>query len=98
MDKKLVVTLLTICNKVCKICEPCIYGKAHRLSFGIRKKTTKPGELMSTDVCKLFHESFMIKYLIVFKDSYTKFRYGYIVKKKLEFKKVLIHMFAHAKI
>jgi hypothetical protein len=32
------------------ICEPCVFGKAHRLPLGTRVKTTKPGELISTDI------------------------------------------------
>lgn len=81
-----------------EVCEPCVYGKAHRLSFGTRKKVSKPGELISADVCGPFDESFQKKrYLAVFKDSFTKFRYGYIIKEKSEVKKVLGHMLAHAK-
>lgn len=33
----------------------------------------------------------------VFKDSYTKFRYGYIIKEKSEVKNVLKYMLTHAK-
>lgn len=81
-----------------EICEPCIFGKAHRLPFGTREKTEKPGELISGDVCGPFSESFNKKrYLVVFKDSFTKFRYGYIVKEKSEVKTVLKHMIEHAK-
>ncbi|GFV84632.1 retrovirus-related Pol polyprotein from transposon TNT 1-94 [Trichonephila clavipes] len=32
-----------------ELCEPCIYGKAHRLSFGTREKASEPGELISAD-------------------------------------------------
>lgn len=28
-------------------CEPCIYGKAHKLTFRHREKCSKPGELIS---------------------------------------------------
>lgn len=81
-----------------ELCEPCIYGKAHRLPFGTRKQTEMPGELISTDVCGPFNESFGKKrYLVVFKDSYTKFRYGYFIREKLEVKDVLKNMLAHAK-
>ncbi|GBM73804.1 hypothetical protein AVEN_242655-1 [Araneus ventricosus] len=59
-----------------KPCESCIYGKAHRSPFGARKKATSPGELVSADVCGSFDFSFQKKrFLGVFKDSYTKFRY-----------------------
>ncbi|GFU02253.1 copia protein, partial [Trichonephila clavipes] len=81
-----------------ELCEPCIYGKAHRLSFGTREKASEPGELISADVCGLFDESFQKKkYLVVFKDSFTKFRYGYLIKEKSEVKKVLEHMLAHTR-
>ncbi|GFT61247.1 retrovirus-related pol polyprotein from transposon tnt 1-94 [Trichonephila clavipes] len=64
-----------------ELCEPCIYGNAHRLSFGTREKASEPGELISADVCGPFDESFQKKkYLGVFKDSFTKFRYGYLIK------------------
>ncbi|KPU81756.1 uncharacterized protein Dana_GF21660 [Drosophila ananassae] len=78
--------------------EPCTLGKAHRLPFGTRKPATKPGELMSGDVCGPFEDSFQKKrYLVVFKDHFTRFRYGYIVKQKSEVKDVLRHMVSHAK-
>ena len=81
-----------------EFCEPCVYGKAHRLPFGHREKTSKVGELISADVCGPFEESFQKnRYLVVFKDNYTKFRYGYIVKEKSEVKDVLKHVIIHAK-
>ena len=81
-----------------ELCEPCIYGKAHRLPFGTRKRATQPGELMSADVCGPFDDSFTKKrYLVVFRDSYTKFRYGFILSQKSEVKNVLKQMLAHAK-
>ena len=73
-----------------KICEPCVYGKAHRLPFGHREKAMKPGELMSADVSGPFPESFSKKrYLLLFKDSYIKFRYGYFLHEKSEVKEKL---------
>ncbi|GFV01871.1 copia protein [Trichonephila clavipes] len=81
-----------------ELCEPCIYGKAHRLSFGTREKASEPGELISADVCGPFYETFQKKkYLVFFKDSFTKFRYGYLIKEKSEVKKVLEHMLAHTR-
>lgn len=81
-----------------ELCEPCIYGKAHRLPFGTRKKTSKPGELMSGDVCGPFNFSFKKgRYLVVFKDSYTKYRYGFIIKEKTEVIEALKTMITHAK-
>lgn len=80
-----------------KTCEPCVYGKAHRLPFGTRKKATKPGELISADVCGPFNESFQKKrYLVTFKDSYTKFRYSFIIKEKSDVKVALEEMLTHA--
>lgn len=80
-----------------EICEPCIYGKAHRLPFGTRKKAFRPGELISADVCGPFDISFQKKrYLLVFKDSFTKFRYGYLLKEKSEVKNMLQHMIKHS--
>ncbi|GFW40268.1 retrovirus-related Pol polyprotein from transposon TNT 1-94 [Trichonephila clavipes] len=81
-----------------ELCEPCIYGKAHRLSFGTRENASESGELISADVCGPFDESFQKKkYLVVFKDSFTKLRYGYLIKEKSEVKKVLEHMLAHTR-
>ncbi|KAJ0171987.1 hypothetical protein K1T71_012750 [Dendrolimus kikuchii] len=39
-------------------CEGCIYGKAHRLKFGKRERATRVGELIHTDMCGPFEESF----------------------------------------
>ena len=76
-----------IVKVVREICEPCVYGKAHRLPFGTRKKSTRPGELFSTDVVGPFCESFSKKrFLVVFKDSYTKFRYGFLSDRNPTFK------------
>ena len=81
-----------------KLCEPCVYGKTNRLPFGTRVKATSPGELMSTDVCGPFIESFTKKrYVVVFKDSYTKYRYGFLVQEKSDVKTVLKEMISHAK-
>lgn len=79
-------------------CEPCIFGKAHRLPFGTRVKATKPGELVLTDVVGPFCKSFGKKrFLVVFKDSYTKFRYGFVIKQKSDVKVVLKQFLAHSK-
>lgn len=68
-----------------KICESCVYGKAHQLPFGTNVKTSSHGELISTDIIGPFEESLSKKrYLVVFKDSYTKFRYSYLIAKKSE--------------
>lgn len=81
-----------------QLCEPCIYGKAHRLPFETREKASKPGELMSTDVCSPLDESFGKKmYLVIFKDNYTKYRYGFVIKEKSDVKTVLQQMITHTK-
>lgn len=80
-----------------KLCEACVYGKAHRLKFGTRKGATKAGELISTDICGPFDESFR-KYrsFAIFKDDYTKFRYCFFLKHKSEIKEVLENFIVHA--
>lgn len=79
-------------------CEPCIYGKTHRLPFGHRVRASKPGELMSADVCGPFPPSYAGKrYVVVFKDSYTKFRYGYLLSEKSEVKNKLVSVLKHAR-
>ncbi|KAH0815970.1 hypothetical protein GEV33_006820 [Tenebrio molitor] len=80
-------------------CEGCIYGKTHRLPFGIRAKTTKPGERVHTDVCGPFQESMSwFKYFVLFKDDYTKFRTIYFLKKKSEVAEKLSQFLAKTKI
>ena len=80
------------------ICEPCIYGKMHRQSFGTRQKVSKPGELMSADVVGPFKESFgKNKYVVIFKDSYSKFCFGFFMKTKSEVKDALQEVLQLAK-
>ncbi|GFY70195.1 retrovirus-related pol polyprotein from transposon tnt 1-94 [Trichonephila inaurata madagascariensis] len=69
-----------------------------RLSFGTREKASEPGELISADVCGPFDESLQKKkYLVVFKDSFTKFCYGYLIK-DVRNQKMLEHVLAHTRI
>ncbi|GFY42021.1 retrovirus-related pol polyprotein from transposon tnt 1-94 [Trichonephila inaurata madagascariensis] len=96
--KIVVVTALRNTELDKELCEPCIYGKAHRLSFDTRKKPSEPGELIFADVCGSFNESFQKKmYMGVFKDRFTKFHYGYLIKEKSEVKEMLDHMLAHTR-
>ena len=82
-----------------ELCEPCVFGKAHHLPFGTRQKATRAGELISTDVCGPFEESFQKKrYFVVFKDSFTKYRYCSIIKNKSEVKDALEAMLSNAKV
>ena len=81
--QEIMKTELNIDSKLDKgqFCEDCIYGKAHRLKFGTREKTTKVGELMSADVCGSFDESFKeFRYFVVFKDHYSKLRFMFSAK------------------
>lgn len=44
-----------------ELCEPCVYGKAHRLSFGHREKASRAGELISADVSFVVHSRNLFK-------------------------------------
>jgi transposase InsO family protein len=79
-----------------ELCEPCVFGKLHRSKFGSRKATTRPGELVSADVIGPFDNSYRkYKYVVIFKDDYSKFKYGFFLRKKSEvpvaLKKVILH-------
>ena len=95
IEKELNIKVKPGCTK---ICEACVYGKAHRLKFGTRKKATKAGELVSTDICGPFNESSRkYRYFAIFKDDYTKFRYCFFLKHKSEIQDVLQDFIVHAK-
>ena len=49
-----------------ELCEPCVYGKAHRLAFGTIPKASAPGELISTDLCGPFNESLAREGILLF--------------------------------
>ncbi|KAF2902457.1 hypothetical protein ILUMI_03728 [Ignelater luminosus] len=81
------------------LCEPCIYEKAHKLPSGNSEKASKPGELVSDDVCRPFDEFFQKKrYVEIFKDSFTKSRRCYLSKEKSETKLYLRDFLQHAKV
>lgn len=81
-----------------EICEGCIYGKAHRLPFGTRLRSTKPGELIHTDVCGPFQESMSrYRYFVLFKDDYTRFRTIYFLRQKSEVAEKLGQFLAETK-
>ncbi|XP_049947022.1 uncharacterized protein LOC126452302 [Schistocerca serialis cubense] len=81
-----------------EIYEPCRFGKVHRTPFGTREKSTRPAELISTDLCGHFYKSFQKKcYLVLFKDNYTKFHYCYFGVEKSELSKILKDFFSHTK-
>ena len=81
-----------------EICEPCVYGKAHRLAFGTRIKASQQGELIAIDLCVPSDVSFgKKKYMAVFTDVCTKFRYCYIIAEKSDVTAALQAMIAYAK-
>ena len=79
------------------LCEPCVYGKSHRLKFGRRKTSEKPGQLISADIVGPFDVSFkQHRFVVIFKDDFTKFKYGFFLAKKSEVPTVLTEVIAHA--
>lgn len=79
------------------ICEPCLFGKFHRKSFGKRPSSTSAGELLSGDVCGPFDDSFSgRKYLIVIKDHYSKYRYCFVARHKSAVQDALKEVLAKA--
>lgn len=81
-----------------ELCEGCIYGKAHRLPFGTRKKATEPGERIHTDVCGPFvNTASDNRYFVLFKDDFTKFRTVYFLKQKSDVTRKLSQFIAEAK-
>lgn len=66
-----------------RICESCIVGKSSRLPFGNREKAKICGELLSADIVGPFKPSFSgRRYLIVFKDAFSKCRFTFVTKTK----------------
>ena len=81
-----------------EICEDCVYGKAHRLTFGTRQDVKHPGDLVSADVCGPFDESFnKYRYFVVFKDFYSKVRFIAFLRQKSEVVEALKDVIAKAK-
>lgn len=69
------------------VCEACVFGKAHRLSFAERKeKANACGEVISADVCGPFEKDSLggSKYFLLLKDEYSHFRYVFFIKQKSE--------------
>lgn len=66
-------------------CHGCVFGKAHRLNFGKRPRATWPGQILHTDVCGPFCESYSnYRYFVLFKNDYSSFRFVYFLKYKSE--------------
>ena len=70
-----------------KLCEHCVLGKHHSISFGTRTHDVKqPGDLVHSDVCGPMQEASFsgYNYFVVFKDEYSKFCTVYFMKGKFE--------------
>lgn len=79
-------------------CESCILGKSHRLKFGTRPRASRPGELVHSDVCGPFPNSFTnLRYFVLFKDDFTGYRYVYFLKAKSEVKQKMQEFIAEAR-
>jgi len=68
-------------------CEPCQYGKAHRLSFKKGKSEQRhwqPGEYIHTDICGPFSEISVggSRYYLLFVDESTNHRSVFFIKHK----------------
>ncbi|GBN12776.1 Retrovirus-related Pol polyprotein from transposon TNT 1-94 [Araneus ventricosus] len=80
-----------------ELCEACMYGKVHRLSFGYRNNCSSSGELIFADVCVPFDKSFgRFQYFVVFKDQFTKFRCVSFLKQKSDIPSALQEFLAYA--
>lgn len=67
------------------ICEACIYGKAHRLSFDKREERAKEcGEVVCADLCGPFEVRSLggARYFLLLKDEFSHFRYVFFIKEK----------------
>lgn len=68
-------------------CEPCIFGKQHRLSFKERvEKETECGAIIHADVCGYMDIKSLggTLYFLLLKDDFSHFRTVYFLKKKSE--------------
>ena len=80
-----------------ELCGPCQFGKAHRQPFGTRVQTSKPGELLSGDVCGPFDKSFNgRRYLIVIKDHFSHYRFCFVAREKSAVKEAIREVLAKA--
>lgn len=79
-------------NKV--VCENCLLGKQHRLSFtNSESKTEKIGQLIHADLCGPFEVESIggTKYYLLIKDDYSNYRVVYFLKYKSEAKQKINH-------
>lgn len=89
-------------------CEPCQFGKGHRLKFNKNKSQENhwtPGELIHSDICGPFSETSIggSKYYLLFLDEATNYRYVYFIKHKSdvlekfkEFDNMIKNRFGHS--
>ena len=84
-----------------ELCEACIMGKQHRLSFGQRvSKPENPGEQVSADICGPMPVQSLggARYFACFKDTFSNFRAVYILKEKSQVSNCAKYFLSKAKI
>uniref|UniRef100_A0A1Y1MYL6 Retrovirus-related Pol polyprotein from transposon TNT 1-94 n=1 Tax=Photinus pyralis TaxID=7054 RepID=A0A1Y1MYL6_PHOPY len=67
-------------------CEACVYGKQHKLKFSRVERSTKPGDLIHSDVCGPMSTPSIsgANYFALFKDDATSYRSVYVMKHKVD--------------
>lgn len=75
-----------ILNETLDLCQSCIEGKQCRLPFGTRTRSTRPLEIIHSDVCgpisPISYDG--SKYFVTFMDEFTHFVMVYCIKSKNE--------------
>ena len=74
------------------ICQPCLAGKQHRLSFeNSSSRASAPLKLVHTDLCGPMETASLgnSRYFLLFKDDYSAYRYVYFLQHKSEVKTCL---------
>lgn len=105
--KKGLVNGVTLTDKSDIFCEPCKFGKSHRLPFKkkVDKVPTVPGEVIHTDVSgRMSVESLnQNRYFLTFKDDATSYRHVYFIRHKSdvfekfrEFEKLISNKFGRS--
>ena len=75
------------------VCDACVIGKHHRMPFNkSERKTTRPGELIHSDLCGPMQECSLggSKYFLLFKDDYSRYKRVFFLKEKSSVKKYLV--------
>ena len=75
-DKKVISENLNVnVDMNSELCEGCIYGKAHRLPFGYRRRVSQSGKLIHIYVCGTFQSSVSgLGYFVLFTEQIHIFR------------------------